>query len=232
MGENIGAVARAMMNTGLDELRLVEPRDGWPNPAATAMAAGADRILEAATVFSSLDDAIADCHWVAATTARLRDMVKPVLSPRELAGTLNTYSQAGQRTAILFGRERSGLTNDETARANAILTIPLSPEHPSLNLAQAVLLAGYEWFQLAGTDRHADVTNAGSVPDVADRREVEQLTANLIARLDASGFLSLPDKRPRMIRNLRNIFERHDLTQQEVNTLHGVFKSLATRRAD
>lgn len=225
LGDNIGAAARAMMNCGLDDLRLVAPRDGWPNPRAWTMASGAEAILDAARLFDTVEAAVADLHWLAATTARSRGMAKPVLTARAAAAHIPTI--AG-RAGVLFGPERTGLTNDHTALADAVLTVPLNPAHTSLNLAQAVLLVGYEWYQ-AGVDA-PPVQPLPEDSQPATRDQVFGLFAHLESELDACGFLASPEMRPVVVRNLRNLFHRAALTDQEVRTLRGVVKCLAHGR--
>ncbi len=229
LGENIGAAARAMLNFGLDEMRLVSPRDDWPNHQAINTSSGAERVLEAATLYNATEDAVADLNYIVATTARLRDMVKPVLTPREAAATLHRAAAAGERAGILFGRERSGLHNDDIARADALLTVPVNPEHTSINLAQTVLLIGYEWY-LAGSAAEvpAELTRKGSQP--ASKEEIQYLFEHLESELDSCGFLHPPEKRPRMVRNIRNIFTRARLTDQEVRTLRGIIVGLVRGR--
>ncbi|RMF12501.1 MAG: RNA methyltransferase [Alphaproteobacteria bacterium] len=220
LGENIGKVARAMGNFGLEDLRLVKPRDGWPNPDAVPAAAGADWLLEKAQVFETLEAAIADCHDVYATTARRRDMIKPVQTPREIAVHMGGAGKVG----ILFGAEAAGLTNDEVALASTIISFPCNPAFSSFNLAQAVFLVAYEWF-LAGAGEQQPFSLYESA--VADRGELIGLLEQLEEELDRSGFLRPAEKRPQMVRNIRNIFTRMALTSQEVRTLRGIVKSLA-----
>lgn len=227
MGENIGAVARAMLNCGLTQLRIVKPRDGWPNPAAVAMSAGADGVLEAATLHDSLDEAIADCQASYATIAWAQHQVKPVITPRALAGELRQRQDAGQRVAVVFGRERTGLHSDEIALTNAICTVPLNPDFASLNLGQAVLLVAYEWW-IARQDtppRHL-VTNESPL---ASRAMLGNFIRHMLEELEDTGFLALPEKRPIISRNIRNMFTRFDWTEQEINTLHGMLVKLAGR---
>lgn len=219
LGENIGKVARAMGNFGLEDLRIVKPRDGWPNPDAVPSAAGADWILSKAQVFERLEDAIADCHDVFATTARRRDMVKPAMTPREAGRAIGS----GGKTAVLFGAEAAGLSNDEVVLASIIISFPCNPDFSSFNLAQAVLLVAYEWF-LAGEE--------GDKPETTDltmatRDELVGFLTQLEDELDQTGFLRPVEKRPQMVRNIRNIFTRLPLADQEVRTLRGIVKSLA-----
>lgn len=228
LGENIGMVARAMLNCGLTELRLVRPRDGWPNPVATAAASGADAVIENATLFDTTVDAIADLHRVYATTARPRGMVKPIVTPAQAASELRAEMAAGRNCGLLFGPERSGLVNDDIALADAALTVPLNPAFASLNLAQAVLLVGHAWF-LAGdaTPPRYLETNAGQP---ASKAEMENFFRRLEAELDITGFLYPPEKVPSMLRNLRNMFLRMAPTENEVNTLHGVVVALRDKK--
>ena len=227
LGENIGAAARAMLNFGLTDLRLVAPRGDWPNQKAINTASGAEAVLGEAGLFPTAEAAIGDIRHVFATTARVRDMVKPVLTPRAAARRLRDYRSAGERSALLFGREKSGLDNDDAARAEALVIVPANPAYSSINLAQAVLLIGYEWFQAdpaleAGADR---LTRKGA--QAATQQEMQDLFSHLEAELDDCGFLYPPDKRPRMVRNIRNIFTRAELTDQEVRTLRGIIAGLS-----
>ncbi|MEH6630494.1 MAG: RNA methyltransferase [Halopseudomonas aestusnigri] len=224
LGENIGMVTRAMLNNGLTELRLVKPRDGWPNPAAEASAAGAIEVLENAKVFETTEEAVADLHKVYATTARTRDMTKPVAVPHHAAKEMRAFDQSGQKVGVLFGPEKAGLHNDDVVLADTVISVPLNPKFSSLNLAQAVLLISYEWYQL-GVDVPDQELLLGSSP-LATKGELVNFYERLEAALDESGFLWPPEKRPNMVRNLRNIFQRSHLTDQEVNTLHGVVKTL------
>ncbi len=224
LGENIGAAARAMLNFGLRRMRLVRPRDGWPNPQALNTSSGAEVVLEAAEIFDATEDAVADLHHVYAATARVRDMVKPVLAPREAASRMRHQGAAGEASGILFGRERSGLDNDDVALAEALMIVPANPAHSSINLAQAVLLLAYEWFQAGAPETLGEVTRKGASPATAE--ELQHLFDHLEGELDACGFLRPLDKRPRMVRNIRNIFSRADLTDQEVRTLRGIISGL------
>lgn len=222
MGENIGAAARAMLNCGLRELRLVNPRDGWPNPAAEAMSSGALAKMPPVPVFESAKAAVADCHYVLATTARPRDMVKPVFTPREAVAELAGRAAAGQKTAILFGPERAGLENDDVALAHGIITIPLNPEFSSLNLGQAVLLTSYEWSQTqyAASDRKENE----DLP--APHEKFVELCERLEGELESGHFFRTDGQRPVMIRNLRNMLSRAEMTEQEVRTFHGMITAL------
>lgn len=226
LGENVGAAARAMANGGLSRLRLVRPREGWPNAKARAAASGADGILDAAQLFESAEDAVADLRQVWATTARTRDMVKPCVTPREAVAAMRT-SDAGSTCGILFGPERAGLTNDHLALASRAISIPANPAFSSLNLAQAVLVLSYEWYQAGVPEEALPAAFARSRP--ATGAELQRFFAHLESQLDAAGFLYPPEKRPAMVRNLRNFFLRAEPTEQEVRTLHGVVRSLSGR---
>ena len=225
LGENIGMVARAMLNTGLTELRLVSPRDAWPNEKAIAAASGASLVLDEATIFDSTAAAVADLHHVFATTARARGMNKTVLDPRQAAGKLHRAVAAGERVGLLFGPERSGLTNDDLALADRAVAVPLNPGFSSLNLAQAVLILGYEWFRAGQSDPPANWNRSTSPP--ATKEELIGFFARLETALDEAGFLYPPEKRPTMVRNLRNLFQRSMLTEQELRTLHGIISALS-----
>jgi tRNA/rRNA methyltransferase len=226
MGENIGMAARAMANFALPELRLVAPRDGWPNPAATATAAGATHILEAATVYPDTRAAIADLTLVYATTARERGQMKRVLLPVDAVAEARPALAGGGRVGILFGREREGLWNDEIALADAILTFPVNPAFPSLNLAQAVLLVGYEWFK-AASDGALPFGDVERPP--APREMVVSFFDFLEAELDRAGFYP-PEKKTTMARNMRDMFLRKGLSEQEVRTFRGMIGALMKPR--
>ncbi len=226
MGENIGAAARAMNNFGLTDLRLVRPRDGWPNPDAVPMAAGSTEILDNATVFRTTEDAIADLNHVVATTARQRGMIKPVLTPRATAEDLWSRSGQGQKTGILFGGERSGLANEDVALADAVVTIPTNPAYSSINIAQAVLLLGYEWMMAAGGTVSGPAVDDRSRP--ATKEELVGFMEHMEQALDQAGFLFPPAKRPSMILNLRNMWQRADLREQDVRTLRGIIVALSS----
>lgn len=224
LGENIGACARAMANFGLADLRLVKPRDSWPNPKAEAMAAGAAPLIASARIFASVEQAIAGLQLVFAATARDRAMTKPVLTPEEAARRLRQAAADGVAAAVLFGNERAGLTNDEVALADCVITIPTDPGFSSLNLGQAVLLMGYEWFKTGDSTPAERIDHAGAAP--ATREELILLFEHLEEELERSGFLFPPGNRPGMIRNLRSILHRARLTDQEVRTLRGVIVAL------
>jgi tRNA/rRNA methyltransferase len=220
LGENIGTAARAMMNCGLGDLRLVRPRDGWPNDKAVAAASGADRVLGQARLYPDVEAAIGDLAHVYASTARDRYMVKRELTPRHAAAEMRGFVAAGEACGILFGPERTGLVNDQIALADTVVTVPLNPAFSSLNLAQAVLLIGYEWFTAQHEPRPELLHTGYSRP--ANKAELLRFFDHFEEALDASGFLRHPDKRPSMTRNLRNLFQRAFCTEQELRTLHGV----------
>ena len=224
LGENIGAAARAMKNFGLSDLRLVAPRDGWPNPRADAMAAGAVDIVQSARLFATLKEALSDLNLVYATTARERGITKEVLTPEEAARRLRRASARGEKAGILFGNERAGLDNDEISLADAVITIPTA-EFSSLNLGQAVLLTGYEWFRQADTTPPARIEH-GPLHRKPTRAEMFQLFDHVERELTASGFLYPPDKQPPMIRAIRATIHRARLTYQEVQTLRGMIVAL------
>ena len=228
MGENIGAAARAMKNFGLDSLRIVDPRDGWPNPKAHAMSSRADDILDNAALFHTTPDAVADLHAVFATTARSREMEKPGLSPREAVADMRRRLGEGQRVGIMFGAEKAGLDNDDTTLAQAIIQIPANPAFSSLNLGQAVLLVAYEWF----TSGPVPAMQSAGDSEPVSLDELDFFENRLEEELTRAGFLKPPEKRPSMMRNLRNIFRRANLTGQEVRSLHGVISALIRREED
>lgn len=225
MGENIGAAARAMLNCGLTDLRLVAPRDGWPNERADAMSSGALDKMPPAQVFDTLADAIADCHYVYATTARLRDMVKPVFTPDGAARDITERQTTDQQTALLFGAERSGLSNDDVALSHAIINIPLNPAFSSLNLGQAVLLVCYAYQNII--DDTADRTQPTGDSAPASHDDLLHLMDRLEAQLDHKGFFRSPDMKPSIVRNLRNTLSRAEMTAQEIRTFHGVISVLS-----
>jgi tRNA/rRNA methyltransferase len=225
---NIGAVARAMANGGLFHLRLVAPREGWPQPIAWRTASGADRILDAARLFEDLDAAIADCQRVLATCPRPRHVVQRVLTARGAASELHEATARGLRTAVLFGPERAGLTAEDVARCDAMVRYPANPGFASLNLAQAVMVLAYEWFVAADATPLVQIVTHET--RVADRAELEAFLDRLVAELDASGFLHHEQKRAGMVRNLRHWFVRGEVTEQELRTLHGVVTELSRGR--
>jgi tRNA/rRNA methyltransferase len=224
LGENIGSVARAMLNFGLTDLRLVNPRDGWPNPSAKANASGADSVLMDATVFDSVEEAVADLSTVLAATARPRDLVTEIVTPQGAAARLRAAIGGGERAGMLFGRESTGLDNDSIALADAVVNVPCNPGFSSLNLGMAVLLLSYEWFQFDDATPRDELRTERSKP--ADKKLLVGLFEHLEGELDACGFLRVTEKRPSMVRNLRAIFQRARLTEQEVRTLRGVISGL------
>ena len=231
LGENIGAAARVMANFGLARLRLVRPRDGWPNLQAQRSASGADRVLEEAALFENVEDAVDDCSLVLATTARAHDQAKPVIGPEAAAREIAAHMSGGAghaNVAVLFGRERYGLENDEVALADRIVTFPVNPAFASLNLAQAVALMAYEWFKLAGGGELPFAMPQKSPP--AGKEQLFAFFAGLERELDKVEFFRPPEKRATMIINLRNIFARMVPTRQDLQTLHGVVMSIAQGR--
>lgn len=228
LADNIGAVARAMANGGLFHLRLVAPRDGWPQEKAWRTASGADRILDALTVHETVADAVADLHRVFATCPRPRHIVKPVMTARGAAAELREVCNRPLRAGILFGPERAGLDNDDMACADALVRFPLNPAFMSLNLAQAVMVMAYEWWTAADdTPSRALMTNESRV---ANKDRLENFLAHLVDQLDACGFLRNQPKRPGMVRNIRHLFQRGEITEQELRTLHGIVTELAIGR--
>lgn len=223
LAENMGMVARAMMNCALTQLRIVRPRESHLSEKAIAAASGAGSILEQAALFDSLPDALADTHFVLATTARTREMVKPVLTPDFAQKELFQKIQASQKCAVLFGPERTGLENDDLVMADGLINIPLNPKHTSLNLSQAVLLIGYEWYKGQTQQFHRLETNASLI---ADKGELERFLQHLEQDLTTHGYFRFPDKEERMKRNLRDIFTRTPLTKSELKTLYGVLEHL------
>lgn len=228
MGENIGTAARAMLNCGLTDLRLVGPRDGWPNVKAERAAVGAFEMMDEVKVFETTEQACADLTYVYATSARDRKMVKPVVTARFAATEAREKIAAGGKIGYLFGAERMGLVNDDVALADALLTVPLNPEFTSLNLAQAVLLVGYEWYQAGDATPPSQMDMNGG--ELATKEQVYAFFEHFERELDACGFLRNEAARPNMVRNLRNMWSRAELTEQEVRTLHGVVKELTTLR--
>ncbi len=223
LGENIGKAARAMLNFGLTEMRLVAPRDGWPNPQAGPAASGADVVLEKAQVFDSVADAVADCAHVYATTVRKRGVTKPVVTPEVAARDI--HARQG-RSAILFGPERSGLETDDVAIAREIVTVPINPEFGSLNLAQAVILVAYEWSKHEALAQPTDT----DLPLPAPQDELDGMIGQLDAMLEAAGFYFPPDRVPTTKRTLRTLLTKPGWSSQEVRTLRGVLSAVANPR--
>ena len=228
LADNIGAVARAMANGGLFALRLVAPRDGWPQPSAWRMASGADRILDAAEIHETVAEAVADLHHVFATCPRPRHVVMPVLTARGAAAELRQICTRPLRAGVLFGPERAGLDREDLTHADALIRYPLNPAFMSLNLAQAVMVLAYEWWT-AGDDTVARALMTNETR-IATKAELDNLLVHLVARLDATRFLANPTKRDGMLRNLRHFFQRGQATEQELRTLHGVITELAIKR--
>ncbi|NBZ89527.1 RNA methyltransferase [Stagnihabitans tardus] len=227
MGENIGAAARAMLNFGLERMRVVGPRDGWPNERAVALASGAGRVLDQAGVFADLDGALKDCDFVMATTARGRELTKPVYTPERAMELAREMAAQGKRVGFLFGPERAGLENEDIVRANAIVTVPVNPEFFSLNLAQCVLLLAYEWRRQ--TVQVAPVVMEMAGADLADAGEIAALAAHYEEDLEAAGFFFPAHKAPKMKTSLRNMWSRLGLTRAEVQTFHGMLRQIAYR---
>jgi tRNA/rRNA methyltransferase len=227
LAENIGAVARVMANFGLEDLRMVRPRDGWPQERAWACASGADWPLDGAQVFDTLEEAAAGLHRLYATTARPREVHLPLLTPREGAAAVHEAAGEGLNTGILFGGERAGLETQDIALCQAIVTIPIDPRFRSLNLAQAVAINAYEW-RTQTADRPPPAFREG--PQPADQAMLQGLYGHLEADLDEAGFFHPVEKKPSMVRNLRAIFARALLNEQEVRTLRGVVTALSRGR--
>lgn len=228
LANNIGATARAMGNGGLFHLRLVSPRDGWPQPQAWRIASGADRILDAAQLYTDVAAAVADLHHVFATCPRPRHVIKPVLTARGAAAELREITARNLRAGILFGPERAGLDSDDLARADTLVRFPLNPAFMSLNLAQAVMVMAYEWWTaVEDTPPRLLMTNETRI---ATKAELENFLVHLIDELDACGFLRNLPKRPGMVRNIRHLLQRGEVTSQELRTLHGIVTELAIGR--
>ncbi|MDX2028487.1 MAG: RNA methyltransferase [Alphaproteobacteria bacterium] len=228
--ENIGTAARAMMNCGLHDLRLVNPRDPWPlgeihQQRMDAASSGADEVLKNAKIFATVEAALADLNYVYATTSRPHDMINLILTPRAAAPDMTTRSAGGQKIGVMFGRERSGLTSDHVALAHARITIPLNPEFASLNLAQAVLLIGYEWYQMQDSTPPEQTHLGASYP--APHEDYMNFFRRLEDELDRAGFFVAENMRPSMVRSLQNMLQRAGMTEQEIRTWHGVLTALA-----
>lgn len=228
MGENIGAAARAMWNFGLDRMRVVDPRDGWPNERAVAMAAGAGRLLDEVGIYEDVPAAISDCTYVFATTARHRDLTKPIMTPERAMEHTRALLAQGHKVAVLFGPERAGLENEDATRANAFITVPVNPAFSSLNLGQSVLLLAYEW-------RRQIAEAAPEVMEMAKTEfveaiEIEKLGDHFEQRLEEAGFFFPKTKADGMRLNLRNMWARLPLTRADVQTLHGMLRQLLRKR--
>lgn len=224
MGENIGAAARAMWNFGLEAMRVVDPRDGWPNSRAVAMASGAGRLLDEAQLTKTTADALSDCEMVFATTARPRGLTKPVVTPERAMQIASEKIAEGQRVGVLFGPERAGLENDDIARANAIINVPVNPEFPSLNLAQCVLLTAYEWRR--ATEEVAAERMEMAQADWASHADIDSLSTHYEETLTQAGFFFPEAKAANMKTNLRNMWSRMPLTRADVQMLHGVLRQM------
>lgn len=229
MGRNIGASIRAMVNCGLTHLRLVAPRNGWPDPDADDLSAGATEHLDKIEVFDTLEKAVADCHVILGTTARPRDMVKDVYTAKSAAQVAFDEGKEGRKCAFLFGPERTGLLNDDIAQCTGIVTIPLNPEFSSLNLAQAVLLLAYEYSQI-DIPQHG-LFYTGDSPQ-ASQGEVQDFLNRLIGEIDHGHFFRNDDVRPHLERNITSFFTRARPTEQEINTLHGIVSALIGKKKE
>lgn len=239
LADNIGMVARAMANFGLEELRIVDPRDGWPNEKARIAASGANFIIDAAEHYESFTEGVTGLNWICATSARQRDLAKPVLTPEQAVAEVRRRMGEGQRCGIVFGPERNGLETMEIANADALVMAPVNPNFASLNLAQAVLLLSYEWMKQSGGGTLGRVTTyetpvepglrlRGSQP--AGKEALLALFAHLEKELEAASFFTAPEKRPSIVQNIRSMFTRMGATEQEIRTLRGIVKALAHGR--
>lgn len=224
MGENIGGAARAMWNFGLDRMRLVSPRDGWPNQKAIAMSSGAGRLLDDAQLFDGVAESVGDCEFVFATTARRRELTKPVYTPERAMEIAREKIASGQKVAVMFGPERSGMENDDISKANAIISVPVNPEYASLNLAQCVLLIAYEWGRQS-LESVPETTEMGGT-EWATTIEVEKLAEHYEERLDEAGFFFPETKADGMKINLRNLWSRLPLTRADVQMMHGMLRQM------
>lgn len=225
MGENIGSAARAMWNFGLDRMRVVAPRDGWPNERAVALASGAGRLLDEAQLYQDSADAVADLDYVFATTARQRGLTKPIVTPERAMEQARALIASGQKVGVLFGAERAGLENVDIARADAIISVPVNPEFASLNLAQCVLLTSYEW-QRQTADIAPETVELVKTR-FANGLETEKLGDHFEQRLEEAGFFFPADKAPHMKQSLRNMWGRLPLTLADVQILHGTLRQFA-----
>ena len=228
MGENIGASARAMWNFELSRLRLVAPRDGWPNARAAALASGAGRVLDDAGLFDSVSSAVGDCSHVYATTARTRGLSLPVMTPEAAMAEARVLSREGARCAVLFGPERAGLENEDVVHASRIVTVPVNPSFFSLNLSQCVLLMAYEWRRSAPAEAVSDPAEI----DRAASIEVQKLFEHWEQRLEEAGFFFPPEKAEHMRVNMRAMFARLALSRGDVQVLHGMLRQLTRSRPE
>lgn len=225
LAQNIGMVARSMMNCGLSELRLVKPKQSHLSDEAVSASSGAQMILKQAEIFNTLEDALADIHYSFATTARVRDMQKPVLNPEKASLKTNSFLKKDKKVAFVFGPERTGLENEDLILANAIISVDLNPVHSSLNLAQAVLLIGWSWWQSKNrTEKDKKISS------IATQKELDNFLIFFEKELDKSGYFQWPEKRLRMLQNMRNIFTRNELTSSEIKTLYRMVKKLCERK--
>ena len=224
MGENIGGAARAMWNFGLDRMRVVAPRDGWPNQKAVAMASGAGRLLDEAGLFSTVREAVADCDFVFATTARMRGITKPIMTPERAMEHARALVAEGKKVGVMFGPERAGLENEDVVEANAIVTVPVNPAFASLNLAQAVLLMSYEWGRQT-TETPPEVMEMAKT-DWAGHVEVEKLGDHYEEVMEEAGFFFPETKAAGMKRTLRNLWSRMPMTRADVQVFHGVLRQM------
>ncbi|PHQ71668.1 MAG: rRNA methyltransferase [Sneathiella sp.] len=230
MGENIGAAARAMLNFGLTDLRLVKPRDGWPNERAVAMASKADKVLDGVRVFETTADAIADLQTVYATTARGRDAIKKILTPNAAAAELREAANTRVATGILFGKESVGLSINDVTLADSIISVPLNPDFSSINLAQAVLLVGYEWFQTADDTPPSWILNEERP---ATKEELGHLLARIERELNNHGYFDpIPTRKNVILRNMRSMFHRLGLVESDVRAFQGIIKGLSMTPKD
>ncbi len=230
MGENIGAAARAMLNFGLTDMRIVNPRDGWPNERAVALASRADLVLEKARIFNSVAEATEDLQHVYATTARPRDMIKHVATPSAAAKAMHELEAGGGRAGILFGKESYGLSSDDVTYADTIITVPLNPDFSSINLGQAVLLVAYEYFQFAD-DTPDEIIRNEERP--ATKKEVIALFDRIESALDAKNYFDpIMARRPVILRNMRNMFQRLRLMESDIRAFHGIIKGLTADKKE
>ncbi|MBE7637137.1 RNA methyltransferase [Sneathiella sp. P13V-1] len=230
MGENIGAAARAMLNFGLTDMRIVNPRDGWPNERAVALASRADMVLENARVFDTVAEATEDLTHVYATTARPRDMIKHVATPAGAAKAMREMTAKEERAGILFGKESFGLSSDDISYADTIITVPLNPDFSSINLAQAVLLVAYEWFQ--AEDETLDLVLRNEERP-ANKKEMVALFDRIESALDARDYFEpIQDRRPVILKNMRNMFQRFGLMESDIRAFHGIIKGLTADKKE
>ncbi len=227
LGENIGTTARAMLNFGLFDLRLVRPKCGWPNVKALKACSGATEVLNKVRLYETTDEATADLERVLATTARPRDLPKPVVTAAEAGRDLRFAMAGGQKAGILFGPERTGLSNDDLIYADAVLSVPLNPSYSSLNLAQAVLLVAYEWFQAGDPDRPKPSTTQTRRP--ATKGELQGLLSHVAEELDETNFFRTPDRRQSMLQTIKLVIQRANLREPDIHLLRGMIKALARR---